>query len=109
MWFGAALIFAALTGRFLPKSNRPGQCGQGIRLRIGRWVLRLPGPMAPGTHCETVYVLGFGGTNCFNVRPVPVSVDHVDGCPHDRRRQARLHTAARRAVHRRTVYLLMAS
>jgi hypothetical protein len=54
----------------------PGQCGQGYAFGSGGGFC--DGPQAPdGTwmHCETVYVLGFGGTNCFRVRPVPVNVD----------------------------------
>ena len=32
---------------------------------------------ADGTwiHCESVYVLGFGGQNCFRVRPVGTDID----------------------------------
>ena len=74
----AALI--VLTGTAIGFATRadaaPGQCGQGYAFGSGGGFC--DGPPAPdGTwlHCESVYVLGFGGTNCFRVRPVPVSVD----------------------------------
>lgn len=54
----------------------PGQCGQGFAFGSGGGFCDYP-PRPDGTwyHCETVYVLGFGGTNCFYVRPVPTNVD----------------------------------
>lgn len=54
----------------------PGQCGNAIVGGSGGGFCDYPAD-ADGTwmHCETVYVLGFGGTNCFRVRPVDVSVD----------------------------------
>lgn len=59
----ASLAAVAAVGSMLlatPEAEAmPGQCGPD-----GTWM-----------HCETVYVLGFGGTNCFRVRPVPTNVD----------------------------------
>lgn len=76
----AASAVIVLTGTAIGFATRadaaPGQCGQGYAFGSGGGFC--DGPPAPdGTwlHCETVYVLGFGGTNCFRVRPVPVSVD----------------------------------
>ena len=57
-------------------SASPGQCAEGYGFGSGGGFC--DGPMqANGMwyHCETVYVLGFGGTNCFYVRPVPLDVD----------------------------------
>ena len=59
-----------------PAQAMPGQCGSAIVFGSGGGFC--DGPPAPdGTwlHCETVYVLGFGGTNCFRVKPVPTHVD----------------------------------
>ncbi len=54
----------------------PGQCGQGFAFGSGGGFCDGPiGPDGTWLHCETVYVLGFGGTNCYRVRPVPVNVD----------------------------------
>lgn len=54
----------------------PGQCGQGFAFGSGGGFCDGPvGPDGTWLHCETVLVLGFGGTNCFRVRPVPASVD----------------------------------
>lgn len=76
----ASLAAVAAVGSMLLASPgadaMPGQCGQGFAFGSGGGFC--DGPQAPdGTwmHCETVYVLGFGGTNCFRVRPVPVNVD----------------------------------
>nr|WP_081288693.1 hypothetical protein [Mycolicibacterium conceptionense] len=54
----------------------PGQCGSAIVGGNGGGFCDYP-PRPDGTwyHCESVYVLGFGGTNCFYVRPVPTDVD----------------------------------
>ncbi len=54
----------------------PGQCGHGYAVGSGGGFCDGPAA-ADGTwmHCETVYVLGFGGTNCFRVRPVSTDVD----------------------------------
>lgn len=56
--------------------SSPGQCGQGYVGGNGGGFCDGQ-PAADGTwlHCETVYVLGFGGTNCFRVRPVGTDVD----------------------------------
>lgn len=73
--FGALIAAGSLA---TPQAHAaPGACvyGQGGGFGGGGYC---DGPMqANGTfyHCETVYVLGFGGTNCFFVRPVPVEVD----------------------------------
>lgn len=76
----ASLAAVAAVGSMLlasPEADAlPGQCGQGFAFGSGGGFC--DGPAAPdGTwmHCETVYVMGFGGTNCFRVRPVPVNVD----------------------------------
>lgn len=76
LWLGAVLMFASAL-ILLPKSDAsPGQCGQGFGFGSGGGFCDYPArPDGTWYHCETVYVLGFGGTNCFNVRPVPVSVD----------------------------------
>lgn len=72
-----ALIAAGAIAATEPEAHAsPGQCGQGFGFGSGGGFC--DGPMQPdGTfhHCETVYVLGFGGTNCFFVRPVPTTVD----------------------------------
>ena len=75
LWTAAAIIGAALYFS-APSHATPGQCGQGFGFGSGGGFCDYP-PRPDGTwyHCETVYVLGFGGTNCFNVRPVPISVD----------------------------------
>ncbi|AYD82049.1 membrane protein [Mycobacterium phage Saguaro] len=54
----------------------PGQCGSAVVFGSGGGFCDGP-PAADGTwmHCEHVYVLGFGGYNCFRVRPVPTDVD----------------------------------
>lgn len=76
----AALAVGASIGAMLiasPDANAaPGQCGNAVVFGSGGGFCDYP-PRADGTwyHCETVYVLGFGGTNCFYVRPVPVDVD----------------------------------
>lgn len=56
--------------------SSPGQCGHGYAVGSGGGFCDGPAA-ADGTwmHCETVYVLGFGGTNCFRVRPVSTDVD----------------------------------
>jgi hypothetical protein len=76
MWFGAVLIFAVALIT-LPKSYAsPGQCGQGYAMGSGGGFCD-GAPRADGHwyHCETVFVLGFGGTNCFWVHPVGTDVD----------------------------------
>ena len=54
----------------------PGQCGNAVVFGSGGGFCDYP-PQPDGTwyHCETVFVMGFGGTNCFYVRPVPTDVD----------------------------------
>lgn len=76
----ASLAAVAAVGSMLlatPEAEAmPGQCGQGFAFGSGGGFC--DGPPAPDgswMHCETVYVLGFGGTNCFRVRPVPTNVD----------------------------------
>lgn len=76
----ASLAAVAAVGSMLLASPEaeamPGQCGQGFAFGSGGGFC--DGPPAPDgswMHCETVYVLGFGGTNCFRVRPVPTNVD----------------------------------
>lgn len=71
---GAILTASVLASP--PAESAPGQCGNAIVFGSGGGFCDYP-PAADGTwlHCETVYVLGFGGTNCFRVRPVPVDVD----------------------------------
>lgn len=66
MWFGAALAFVALLVA-LPKSDAsPGQCGQGFGFGSGGGFCDYdPWPDGSFMHSETVYVLGFGGTNVF--------------------------------------------
>jgi len=49
-------------------TSAPGQAD-------GPVVAGTPAPDGTWLHCETVYVLGFGGTNCFRVKPVPTHVD----------------------------------
>jgi hypothetical protein len=75
--FIATVFVAWLAFVLIPEVHAsPGQCGQGYALGSGGGFC--DGPMLPdGTwfHCESVYVLGFGGTNCFYVRPVPLDVD----------------------------------
>lgn len=60
-----------------PASAAPGQCGNAVVFGSGGGFCDYP-PAPDGTwiHCESVYVLGFGGTNCFRVKPVPL---HIDG------------------------------
>lgn len=41
----------------------------------GGWCDSPPHPDGTWTHCENVRVFGIGGTNCYNVRAVPVDVD----------------------------------
>lgn len=55
----------------------PGQCSYGSGGGFGGGGFCDGPPRADGSwyHCETVYVLGFGGSNCFFVRPVPLDVD----------------------------------
>lgn len=54
----------------------PGQCGSAIVVgNGGGFCDGMPAPDGTWMHCESVYVLGFGGTNCFRVRPVPYEVD----------------------------------
>lgn len=70
-----AAVTAALVGA--PSASAlPGQCASGSA-GFGGGGFCDSYPYADGTwdHCEQVYVLGFGGTNCFRVRPVPVEVD----------------------------------
>ncbi len=57
-------------------SASPGQCGQGYAMGSGGGFCD-GAPRADGHwyHCETVFVLGFGGTNCFWVHPVGTDVD----------------------------------
>lgn len=72
----AVLIAALGVCAAAPAHATPGQCGAAIVGGSGGGFC--DGPPAPdGTwyHCESVYVLGFGGQNCFWVRPVPLSVD----------------------------------
>ncbi|AEK08168.1 hypothetical protein SEA_YEET_102 [Mycobacterium phage Yeet] len=76
----AGAVAAGFTGLGLvtaqPAEAVPGQCGGAIVFGSGGGFC--DGPPAPdGTwmHCESVYVMGFGGTNCFRVRPVPTTVD----------------------------------
>lgn len=68
---GAGLAFAA------PAQAAPGDCVPGVYTPWGGGGFCDGPPFPDGTwmHCETVFVLGFGGTNCFRVRPVPVNVD----------------------------------
>lgn len=79
-WIVATLSAAVLVGTGIGYAARsealPGQCGSGIAFGSGGGFCDGP-PRADGSwyHCESVYVLGFGGTNCFYVRPVPVDVD----------------------------------
>ena len=70
------IVLAGLVGPAPAAVAAPGQCGQGYAFGSGGGFCDGP-PAADGTwlHCESVYVLGFGGTNCFRVRPVDVSVD----------------------------------
>ena len=70
-------VAAAALGIITPKAEAvPGQCGQGFAFGSGGgWCDSMPAADGTWTHCETVYVLGFGGTNCFRVRPVPIEVD----------------------------------
>ena len=76
----ASLAAVAAVGSMLLASPEaeamPGQCGQGFAFGSGGGFCDYP-PRPDGTwyHCETVYVLGLGGTNCFYVRPVPTNVD----------------------------------
>lgn len=79
-WFAAVLLGALLIGLQTAVDVRahaaPGQCGQGFAFGSGGGFCDGPtGPDGTWLHCETVYVLGFGGTNCFRVRPVPTNVD----------------------------------
>jgi len=69
----AALVAATVT----PTANAmPGQCAYGNGgFGGGGFCDYAPNPDGTWMHCETVYVLGFGGTNCFLVRPVPLDVD----------------------------------
>lgn len=71
--FGA-LIAAAVT--IAPAHSQPGQCAYGNGGFGGGGFCDGPAA-ADGTwmHCETVYVLGIGGTNCFRVRPVGLDID----------------------------------
>lgn len=72
---GAALATTAMI--VVPAAQAsPGQCGQGYGGGSGGGFCDGI-PQADGSwyHCETVYVMGFGGTNCFWVRPVPLDVD----------------------------------
>jgi hypothetical protein len=73
---GATLAAASLLALAPVGHASPGQCGQGYAGGNGGGFCDGP-PRADGSwyHCETVYVLGFGGTNCFWVRPVPLDVD----------------------------------
>lgn len=74
------MLGALLTAGIIATSHHadatPGQCGQGYAAGSGGGFCDGPAA-ADGTwlHCETVYVLGFGGTNCFRVRPVSTDVD----------------------------------
>lgn len=54
----------------------PGQCSYGGSWGNGGGFCDYS-PNSDGTfmHCESVYVMGWGGQNCFLVRPVPVEVD----------------------------------
>ena len=70
-WAGAAVVSAPDAGA------APGQCVPSVVVfgSGGGWC---DGPIQPDgrwLHCESVYVVGFGGTNCFMVRAVPVEVD----------------------------------
>lgn len=76
----AGLTVGAALGAMLLASPdadaSPGQCGQGYAFGSGGGFCdSLPAADGTWMHCETVYVLGFGGTNCFRVRPVPLEVD----------------------------------
>ena len=78
--FLALLATGAAVGSMLlasPEADAlPGQCGQGFAFGSGGGFCDAPAsPDGTWMHCETVYVMGFGGTNCFRVRPVPVNVD----------------------------------
>jgi len=72
----SAVAAAAAIGLAPGAGAVPGQCGSAIVFGSGGGFCDLP-PDPDGTwiHCESVYVLGFGGTNCFRVRPVPTDVD----------------------------------
>ena len=76
--FGAAVAVAWGTLVLGPAIAQavPGQCNSAIVAGNGGGFCD-GAPAADGTwlHCESVYVLGFGGTNCFRVRPVPTDVD----------------------------------
>ncbi len=54
----------------------PGQCMSGSG-GFGGGGFCDSAPQSDGSfyHCESVYVFGIGGRNCFWVRPVPVEVD----------------------------------
>lgn len=72
----SAIVFSG-AAIVTPVANAaPGQCGQGYAMGSGGGFCDGP-PRPDGTwyHCESVYVLGIGGTNCFNVRPVPLDID----------------------------------
>lgn len=59
-----------------PAEAVPGQCGQGFAVGSGGGFCDgMAAEDGTWMHCETVYVLGFGGTNCFRVRPVGTDVD----------------------------------
>ena len=74
-WFGAAIAAASIL-LAQPAHALPGQCGYGGAFGSGGGFCDSPpGPDGTWYHCESVYVMGFGGTNCFYVRPVPTSVD----------------------------------
>ena len=75
-----AAAFLSITGTGVGwaahASASPGQCGSAIVAgNGGGFCDGIPAPDGTWLHCESVYVLGFGGTNCFRVRPVPVDVD----------------------------------
>ena len=74
--FCAVIATVGLLFNPIPAQANPGQCQQGFAGGNGGGFC--DGPIQrDGTfyHCETVYVMGFGGTNCFYVRPVPTDVD----------------------------------
>mgnify|MGYP003611711969 CR=1 FL=1 len=70
------LLLALFIGWASRAEASPGQCSSGYyRLSGGGYC---DGPArADGTwyHCERIVIGGWGGQNCFDVRPVPVEID----------------------------------